>query len=135
VHCAKKCFKYINLNSHIYRKNLRLLGGGSFAHQGFASGLVPHWETSVPICILLPRKKNFQLRHCSMRTGLEEFGGNAARFSAAVPPSTSELLLTLADRLGNGQRHLADEFRLAPAHLVMSRAVAARFATHSLHVT
>jgi len=46
----------------------------------------------------------------------------------------SELLLTLADCLGDRQRHLADDLRLMPTDLVLSRADSTRSATHSLFV-
>ena len=69
-----------------------------------------------------------------IQTHFEEFRGNTARFYAAVPASIAELALTLADRLGDRQRHLANDLRLTLTDLALSRADSTRSPAHGLFV-
>ena len=46
----------------------------------------------------------------------------------------SELMATLVERVDDRQRHLADDLRLTPTHLVLSRADATRPPTDGGHV-
>ena len=70
-----------------------------------------------------------------IQTQLKKFGDNATRFGSAVPVMILELVLTFVERLGDRQRHLADNLRLTPTHLVLSRADVTRFATYRSDVT